>query len=98
MILLHRCQHCGSLAVRDLDGIHLCDSMNCEAAVMKCRGFQWIGQSLEQCNGCGAPYWEHAHMEEFDRDKGPFDEDCWLYEPISEGAKVRMKAKYKGRQ
>lgn len=59
-----------------------------------CKGFRWIGQSFEHCDGCGKPYWEHAYDERFDRSKGPFDEDCWIYEPISEQSKAAVKARY----
>lgn len=59
-----------------------------------CKGFQWIGQSLEHCDGCGEPYWEHEFDQRFNRDKGLFDEDCWLYEPISEESKARIRARY----
>lgn len=59
-----------------------------------CKGFQWIGQSLEHCDRCGQPYWEHTHNEEFNRDKGPFDEDCWIYVPISDESKARVKARF----
>lgn len=30
---------------------------------LECWSFKWIGQSLETCDGCGKPYWEHTHME-----------------------------------
>lgn len=29
-----------------------------------CKGFQWIGQSWEHCNGCSRPAWEHEGYEE----------------------------------
>ena len=59
-----------------------------------CKGFQWIGQSFEHCDGCGEPYWEHTHDQQFNRDKGPFDEDCWLYMPITDESKAKVKARY----
>jgi hypothetical protein len=30
---------------------------------LECPAFRWIGQSLESCDGCGLPYWEHTHTE-----------------------------------
>lgn len=67
-----------------------------ERETEQCKGFQWIGQSWEHCDGCGQPYWEHDCMEGIDRDKGPFDQDSWIYQPISEESKARVKAHYLG--
>lgn len=98
MILLHRCQFCGALCTRNIDGVYLCDSANCEAVARGCKGFRWIGQSWDCCDGCGKPYWEHAYNQEFNRNMDPFgNEDCWLYVPISEESKARMKARYMNR-
>ena len=60
-----------------------------------CKGFQWVGQSFEHCDGCGEPYWEHTHDQQINRDKGPFDEDPWLYVPISNESKAKVKARYR---
>ncbi len=37
-----------------------------------CDGFQWLGQPLWSCEGCGWPYWEHTHDLTIDRAVGPF--------------------------
>lgn len=36
-----------------------------------CPAFQWIGQTLDHCDACGHPYWEHTH-EDVGRRPGPF--------------------------
>lgn len=61
---------------------------------VRCKGFQWIGQEWTSCDGCGQPYWEHDYDQRIDRNKGPFDDDPWIYEPISEESKVRAKTHY----
>lgn len=38
-----------------------------------CRGFWWIGQSLEYCDNCGQPAWEHDGMHGYPEGTGPFD-------------------------
>lgn len=32
---------------------------------LECWSFKWVGQSLETCDGCGRPYWEHTHWETY---------------------------------
>lgn len=34
MFLLHRCQHCGNLCTKQVDDVYLCDSVECEAALL----------------------------------------------------------------
>ena len=60
----------------------------------KCRGFQWVGQSFANCNGCGQPYWEHDYDVHVKRDSGPFDDDWWDYVPITDEQKARVRAKW----
>lgn len=61
-----------------------------------CSGFQWIGQSFAHCDGCGAPYWEHAFDEQLNRDKGPFSPDAWVYVPISPEEAEATRRKWEG--
>lgn len=58
-----------------------------------CKGFQWIGQEWDHCDRCGAPYWQHTHMEHPAKGAGPFD-DAWEYELISDESKAKVRARY----
>lgn len=64
----------------------------------RCPGFQWIGQSLRYCDGCGQPFWEHDYLQVLNRDKvtSPFadDDTCWKYEPISDGDKAAARSRW----
>jgi predicted amidophosphoribosyltransferase len=59
-----------------------------------CKGFRWIGQSWEHCDGCGKPFWEHTHDSRIRRDASPFDDDPFDYVPISTELKQQMKARW----
>jgi len=60
-----------------------------------CKGFQYVGQSMEHCDGCGQPYWEHAYYQQPKPGTGLFDEgDHWDYVPITEESKAKVKARY----
>lgn len=37
-----------------------------------CKGFQWIGQPMDRCDGCGRPAWEHDYDERMKKGSSPF--------------------------
>lgn len=39
------------------------ERMQALVAAGQCYAFRWMGQSLEYCDGCGQPFWEHSHDE-----------------------------------
>jgi hypothetical protein len=43
-------------------------------AALPNHGFQWIGQTIASCDGCGRPAWEHEGIERyiFGKGDGPF--------------------------
>lgn len=57
-----------------------------------CKGFRWIGSF--KCDGCGLPFWEHTHDTLIKPGAGPFDDDPFVYVPISDETKARVKAKW----
>lgn len=59
-----------------------------------CRVFQWIGQSFENCDRCGRPYWEeHLYEPTYGGSKGQFrvkvyirtskDKEIWYWEWVN---------------
>lgn len=59
-----------------------------------CKGFRWVGQTFASCENCGQPYWEHTHDEQMRKDAGPFDDDPWVYVPITGEQKAACKARW----
>lgn len=54
-----------------------------------CRVFAWLGQSMNSCESCGLPYWEHMYVPPLGRDKPRFYvrqytpwNDHWHWEPV----------------
>lgn len=49
-----------------------------------CRGFHWIGQTLESCDNCGRPAREHDGLMSQRRDAPLFSDDGLYIKPWSE--------------
>lgn len=49
-----------------------------------CRGFHWIGQTLESCDNCGRPARDHEGLMTLRRDAPPFSDGGWYVKPWSE--------------
>lgn len=88
-----------SLAVVLLAAARLALDCQPKAPARECPGYQWVGQSLRYCDGCGQPYWEHDSLQQLNRDRAisPFSDDCWEYVPISAESKRLARAKWEGR-
>lgn len=63
-----------------------------------CAGFQWAGQQLSTCEGCGHPYWEHTHEELPLSNAGPIGPASdWIQVEITDGQRATARAKWGGR-